>query len=351
MNHFNRRTFIKNTALASASLVLTADKKAIQARTGGKLLNAYYLRAHMYTIVPRQVQEDMKWMAGHGTDVVSIGILEQDLHSAVENVQIIAEAAAKAGLGLYVVPSRWGGMLAGAPKVPSVFSVLNPQTWILKKDGRPATNNITGVISSVHYPETMDFFKSSIDKIMSLWKVNGIIWDEPKSFVMDYSPAALEKLGATATLQDHVKAVIRFYAQVNDHIKQKYPQVATSMFGYANFEDLIVHEAAQTKNLDYFGCDGRPWRNEDGGKQEGAGKVLLGAGERFLEAAHRQNKKSLWLIENHNMDDADVALMEKRFPELLSKNIDQLIYYYYPRNIRNPDKAMKIIGRYIKKFK
>ena len=42
------------------------------------MLSAYYFRAHLYTIVPHQVQEDFSWMADHGTDAVVIGVLEQD---------------------------------------------------------------------------------------------------------------------------------------------------------------------------------------------------------------------------------------------------------------------------------
>src|SRR6056297_1848104 len=63
-----------------------------------KLLNAYYFRAHMYTCVPRQIREDMKWMADKGTQVVSVGVLEQDLWAAVENVEIICNEADKAGM-------------------------------------------------------------------------------------------------------------------------------------------------------------------------------------------------------------------------------------------------------------
>lgn len=348
----NRRNFIKQTTLASAGISLVPKGFAGNITAGrNKILNAYYFRAHMYTIVPRHVREDLKWMADRGTNAVSIAILEQDLTSAVENVTIICNEANKLGMKVFAVPSRWGGMFAGAPKVPSVFSVLNPQTWVLKKDGRPLTNSISGVISSVHYPETLDFFKTSLDKIFELWNIGGIIWDEPKSFIMDYSPKAIEKLGKDATLQDHVKAVVAFYSEINQHIKEKHPDVITNLFAYSNLSNMIVEEASKTQYLDYYGCDGRPWRNEDGGQQESEGKVLLGAGERYLEAAQQQKKKSLWLIENHNMKDADVTLMDKRMPEVLQKNIDQLIYYYYPRNIQNPEKCMNALARHLKNFK
>ena len=36
----------------------------------------------MYTCVPRQIREDMEWMAAIGTNFVCVGVLEQDLFAA-----------------------------------------------------------------------------------------------------------------------------------------------------------------------------------------------------------------------------------------------------------------------------
>jgi hypothetical protein len=350
-----RREFIKGATLASAGISwLPSIAGAVQKPENAyrsRILNAYYLRAHMYTIVPKQIKEDLQWMANIGTNVVSIAVLEQDLFAAVENVQIICNEAEKLNMQVYIVPSRWGGITAGAPKVPSLFSVKNPQTWILKKDGTPAYNDVSGVISSIHYPETAVFFKSSLDQAFKLWPVKGVIWDEPKVFTMDYSPRAVANMGKDATRTDNIKAVIKFFSDINQHIKDTHPDIATCLFGYADSPDNLVAEVAKTTALDFYGCDGRPWRNEDGGKQESPGKVLLGNGERYLRAAHSNNKKSLWLIENHNLLEADISLMDKRLPEIINTDVDHLIYYYYPRNTQNPDRAMKTIASHLKGFK
>ncbi len=70
-----------------------------------------------------------------------------------------------------------------------------------------------------------------------------------------------------------------------------------------------------------------------------------------MKAAHENAKKSLWLIENHNMAEDNIALMDKRLPEVINKNVDHLIYYYYPRNIQSPDKSMNTIAKHMKNFK
>jgi hypothetical protein len=117
------------------------------------MINAYYFRAHMYTLVPRQVREDMIWMADVGTDAVTIAVFEQDLYAARENIEVIHREAARVGLKLFAVPSRWGGQLAGAPKVPSMFTACHPETWVLNKDGTPYINPFCGPMSSVHHPD------------------------------------------------------------------------------------------------------------------------------------------------------------------------------------------------------
>lgn len=353
-----RRSFLKNglaTAAAAtipANLAMADEGFTIQNRpASANILNAYYFRAHMYTMVPRQVREDMLWMADNGTNVISVAILEQDLWAAVENIEIVCNEAAKVGIDVHAVPSRWGGIVAGAPKVPSIFTITHPQTYVLEKDGTPKTSPVSGRISSVHYPETLEFVKSTILKCINLWDIKGVVWDEPKTLGIDYSPMALKNLGANPAPEQQVQANADFYSDINQTIKEKYPGFITSMFLQANKPDIMVSGMAKTRYLDYYGCDGRPWRDEDGGKQEDSGKVLLGNGERFLDAAKNNNKKTLWLAENHNMLNEDAELMDKRMPEILEKNVDQLIYYYYPRNLESPDMIMNVMVRHIKKYR
>lgn len=347
----SRKQFVQTMSVGvSASLLTGPVFFQPFSKKRSKLLNAYYFRAHMYTLVPSQIRHDMKRMAEIGTDAVSVAILEQDLFAAVENVNIIAEEAHHQGMKLFVVPSRWGGMFAGAPKVPSIFSTQNPQTWILNKDRKPVHSSVSGVISSVHYHETFEFYTESIEKMMELWPVDGIIWDEPKNYRKDYSPKAVEKLGENASVTAHVQAASNFHSRVNAFIKDRWPEVTTNLFAYADLPDEYVEIIAKTEHLDYFGCDGRPWHHTDESKTE-SDKTLLGIGERYLAAARANEVKSLWLVENHNMAAEDIRLAKKRLPEVINHDVDQMIYYYYPRNLANPDENMDLIFNHMAKFK
>ena len=136
-------------------------------------LIAYYFRAQMYTCVPKQIEADTQWMADHGTNAVAIAVLEQDLFAACENIDFIAEAAAKRGMELYVVPSRWGGLVAGSPKVPSIFAASRPDTWAKNEDG--SNKLFFGGQCIIYHPDVFAFFTEKLDELLARWDVQGII--------------------------------------------------------------------------------------------------------------------------------------------------------------------------------
>jgi len=346
----DRRKFIASSAACALAGVSKTQSSIAQKPTlrSDRLINAYYFRAHMYTMVPRQVKEDLQWMRDMGCQAVSISILEQDFYAAVENIEIICNVASDLGMEVYAVPARWAGLFAGAPKVPSMFSITNPHTWVINEEGKTRQSQVSGVISSIHYPETVDFVKQKALEVFKLWDIKGIIWDEPKLVDgVDCSPMAIEKMGLIKEEKPHVQAFSNFLEDVNLSIKSEYPDKSTHMFAYSNLAGWKIDMLSRIKGIDSFGCDGRPWYSADGGKQETSGKVLLGedGGERFLTAAARENKKTLWLIENHNLAMKDLPILEKRLPEVLSKQVDHLIVFYYPRNLEDPDRIMNSIRK------
>lgn len=302
-------------------------------------------------MVPKHVREDLQWMADVGTNIVSIAILEQDLYAAVENIEIICNEAAKLGIEVWGVPSRWAGIVAGAPKVPSIFTTQNHETWRKNKDGSYASSSKTGRISSIFHPATFEFMQETAKEVFKIWNIKGLIWDEPKSLNKDYHELAIKKLGGNAKNEDYIDENVRFYSKLNKSIKSEFADKQIAMFLHASKNEMAVNKCAAIEGLDVFGCDGRPWYDSDAGKNESDGKVLLGGtGQRFIDAAKSNKKKSLWLMENHNMADEDALILEKRLLEVIKTDVDHLIYYYYPRNLSQPDKIMNIIRKGISKF-
>lgn len=340
-----RRAFF---ACAPAAALRAAPKRP-------EIVNAYYFRAHMYTMVPRHVRDDLRWMADAGCNTVTLAVLEQDLFAAVENIEFVCSEAQKLGLRVFATASRWAGLTAGAPKVPSLFSVKNPETWIRNKDGSPLwADRISGVISSVHHPATYQFFCESIDTLFKKFPIEGIIWDEPKGFRLDYSKTAVDKLGPDAPKEAHWKATADFYSRISRHVRDQHPRKTISLFIKADSSPVISGFAAQIAPLDYFGCDGRPWdletdkqfaegRNAD--QESGKGKTLIGPGEKIVALARKQGRKTLMLAENHNMPANMIPAMEAGLPKVIALSPDQLIFYYYPRNIEEPDRNMETIRK------
>ncbi len=318
-------------------------------------ISSYYFRSHTYTIVPRHVREDMQWMAECGTDAVIIGVLEQDLYAAVENYGIICEEAHRAGMQVFATPSRWGGLVAGCPKVPSIFSATNPKAMSQKSDGTPFIGWL-GPIASVHHPATFDFFCQSLETLFRLFPITGIVWDEVKNLGQrDYSPAARRALAGEDIddLRSHVDATAGFFDRVGAEILRMQPQTRIGMFLFANLKGYAVERCATIRHLHDFGCDGRPFRAEDRGISDSGGvlatKLLCETGAYFVDIARRCGKAPLFLIENHAMAEQDVPTMDKRLPEVLALGPEHLIYYYYPRSLKDPDRNMAVIARHIQK--
>lgn len=314
---------------------------------------AYYFRAHTYTLVPHQVREDMKWMADHGTDNVALGVLEQDLFAAQENIALIGEEAKKAGMQLYAVPSRWGSLVAGSPKVPSIFCALHPDALAMNEDGTPCLGAF-GPLASVHHPATMEFFCQSLEEMLSLFPIKGIIWDEVKNLhARDYSPAALKALegkdpGAPETTADSSAC---FFDRLGREALSIDPSLHLNLFLYGHLKGYAAERMARIEHLHDYGCDGRPFRLEDGGSSDSisgeARKSLCDQGPYFIDLARRAGKNALLLIENHGMNRVDDALMDKRLADVLALEPDHLLYYYFPRSLEDPYGNMAVLGRHL----
>lgn len=315
-------------------------------------LNAYYFRAHMYTCVPRHVREDMEWMAGAGTRAVTVGVLEQDLTAGVENLRLIADEARRVGLELWAVPSRWGSLVAGCPKVPSIFACRHLEAAIRDRQGN-IPDYFLGPRASVHHPATFEFFVASLRRLLTIAPFAGLVWDEPKIIgVPDYSEAARRAL-AGRDLDDpltHTRALADFFDRVGAAARALSPGLKLALFTFATRRDAHAEALAAIPHLDDFGCDGRPFGRADHGTgdsaDEPADKLLADDGPWFVATARARGKRPLFLIENHALKARDIPAMDRRLPEILAMGAEHVIYYYYPRSLEDPDATMAVLRRH-----
>ena len=290
-------------------------------------LTAYYFMGQDLCIVRRHVREDLAWLADAGTDNVAVGVHEFQLQRLGDaGLDIICDEAERAGLGVHAIASRWGGLIAGWPTAAGIFAATHPETWIRNADGSPLIRNFAGgAICSIYHPETLDLFRSSLDRMLDQWPFAGLIWDEPKTLEdEDHSEAAVKALGGPSTGETHVRNMADFFSEATRHARAKKPELVISCFVYAHFSDMIMRHFAAIEGLDYFGIDGLCRPNPGTYPRF---KTVFGNMDRANAACREAGVKSFCLVETGPGIPLEQTIGYVR--EFLKTPIDHLLYYYF----------------------
>ncbi|WP_422106278.1 hypothetical protein [Winogradskyella sp.] len=357
-----RREFTKLslTGLAAAGILGApyACANSHEKRKKPSLINTLYYRANTYHYNPAHIATDMQWMANHGSHALTIALSEVDFEKAHRNIETIVTEAHKRNLKVFFVTSRWAGVFAGAPKMPSLFAAKNPHTWSLNAEGKPYFHS-SGPICSIYYPEVEQFFMAYLDKAFNNFGFDGVVWDEPKAYQMDYSSKGKATLKAISGYADgsgealivHEGRYCDFISKLNDHIKTKHGDKVINFFAYPYLTESWIEQASKIRHLDYFGADGRAYPNTERPQVYTGKKFLLGEGNvgmRYVKKADEKHLKSMVLIENFKTKPDEYELLDKHLDTVITM-ADQLAYYYYPRSCEEPNKAMQIITDKLKK--
>ncbi len=319
-----------------------------------KLLAAYYFGAGYFTLVPENIRHDLDDMKSLGTDIICIGVTENDIDINTGNIQFIVDEAHKRGMRVFVVPSRMAGITAGQPVEPPLFGYHFPHTATLRKDGTPIVRKRHGILSSFYHPEVKTYFIETTKKMISTWDIDGIIWDEPKSTFIgwqDFSERAL-KNNPDSSYVVYMQDFASFFSDINQEIKSMNPEITIVHFDEACRNDTVIEVSATIKNLDYYGTDGKPYpKKYSPHTGNRATKVLPFYGEKYLKAARNNGLKTMMLVENQRLSLEEVTRMDETFPEILHMDVDLLIYYYYGFFNEAQEKNMQVIRKYIPEFK
>lgn len=323
-------------------------------KDSNRLLGAYYFGAGYFTLVPENIRHDLDDMKSLGTDIICIGVTENDIGINTGNIQYIIEECHKRGLKVFVVPSRMAGITAGQPVEPPLFGYHHPNTVTLRKDRTPVVRKRHGILSSFYHPEVKEYFLDMVTKMIDTWDIDGIIWDEPKSTVpewQDHSDLAL-KNNPDASFLTYMKDFAGFFSDINEEIKKQKPELQIVHFDEACRNDTVISVSATIKHLDFYGTDRKPYPTElsthEGNR---ATKVLPVYGEKYLKAARKNGLKTMMLVENQRLSKEEVEWMDEAFPQILKMDVDLLIYYYYGFFNDAQEANMKSIRRHIPNFK
>ena len=332
----------------------TPTKQAITATNPDKLLGAYYFGAGYFTLVPDNIRRDLDEMKKLGTDIVCIGITENDIKYNEANIKFIIEEAHQRGMQVFSVPSRMAGITAGQPIEPPLFGYHHPHTATLRKDGTSIVRGSHGILSSFYHPEVKEYFLDMVGKMINNFDLDGIIWDEPKSTYIgwqDFSPLALEN-NPDSSYVKYIEDFVDFFSDINLELKKQKPDLTIVHFDEACRNDTVITQSAKIKGLDFYGADGHPYPTE---KSEHVGnratKVIPVYGEKYLKAGRDNGLKTMILVENHYLTGEQLDHMEETMPEIIQMDIDLMLYYYYGFYKDDTERNMDITRKYIQEFK
>ncbi len=309
-----------------------------------RYLSTYYFHGQDLCIVPRHVREDVAWMADHQVDGVFVGMHDADLRGG--NTAMVCEIIREAGLDVWLIPSRVGGLVAGWGRQPNYLSVEHPQWWGRQADGSPRES--CGPQVSVFHPEVPEAVAETVSRMLGQCPATGIVWDEVKTLGgEDHCDAALARLGRPANEDDMVEGTVQCFSEINRHLKQAHPDLRIACFLYCYSEQHHIDRCATIHLLDEFGCDGKCHFSGESGVGEGGNKkVLMGGNDaRFAAAAEKNGHLPFTLLETQLLDGFTMDVTLARMPEFLSTKSGHLAYYYYPYGMANPDAYMPKMGR------
>lgn len=311
-----------------------------------RYLSTYYFHGQDLCIVPRHVHEDTAWMKANCVDGVFVGVHDADLQGG--NTAMVCNIAREAGLDVWLIPSRLGGLVAGWGRQPSYLSVDHPQWWARNSDGSP--RRCYGPQVSVFHPEVPDAVAETVTKMLRSFPATGIVWDEIKTFAgEDHSEAAIERLGHPAGQTDMIDGTVKCFSAINRGLKSEHPDLRIACFLYANSNQEHVDGGASIEQLDEFGCDGKCFNPDESDAGEGGGdKVLLGGNDtRFAVAARRNGCTPFTLLETQLLNEPAMVLTLSRLPEFLRRKTGHMAYYYYPYGLACPERFMPAIGKHM----
>ena len=136
------------------------------------MISAYCLDYNTWTCIPRHVEEDFREMVEMGIDTVNLSFSENDMAYARRTFEILVELAHKAGLRVFVIPSRIAGRFAGAPLMVS--------TWLAQHWEYKVPEDYWLPVACLECMEVRDWIKDFMRVLITDYEIDGIVWDEPK---------------------------------------------------------------------------------------------------------------------------------------------------------------------------
>ncbi len=316
-----------------------------------KHLSVYYFKGQDFCVDPRVIRADMERLAEAAVDSVCIAFHEGDL--AGSNLPLVCDEAKRAGLSVWAVPSRIGGLIAGWHRAVGNLSASRPDLWARHPDGNPV--NFFGPQISVHHPEAVVEFTRIVDQMLNTLPIEGIIWDELKcTDTKDHSEAAIKALGHPSDGgPEQFAATASFFSKVNRGLLDKHPKLQIAMFLYCWLEDELIEHCVKIDGLNEFGCDGACLLPEDEFEIEGGHtkKLLPENFKRFAKGAEKGGLRKFVLVETQRQKRGPVERSLEHLDQLFAQKPDHVVYYDFPREMEASDQLQPKLAEKYKQWR
>lgn len=308
------------------------------------MISAYCLDYNTWTCIPHHVEEDFQRMVEMGIDTVCLSFSENDMAYARRTFEILVELAHKAGLRVFVIPSRIGGRFAGAPLMASTWLVQHPQYQVPDEYGLPT--------ACIECDEVRDWMKKFLHVLVTEYAVDGIVWDEPKApTLVSHHPATLAKYGPEPTEQDMANSFCDFLAELTTWCHTLNPGLIQNLFCQKTDPEYFTRKVAATPYIEYFGYDGNLARQRVFKEPIQAAKYRIeDVWERTVAECASAGKKTFALVESMHMPREEHTAFEQAFDRYLTNyHPDHLSVYFYAHNADDPEALQEILSRTMKK--
>lgn len=308
-----------------------------------KLLTAYCLSYGNWTVIPRQWDECFGEMRDLGFDAVALSFSESEMKYARRTFEMQLAAAHRAGLEVFVIPSRLGGRLAGAPFMGSIWLNWHPAVRLPENSG----------VACVESPEFREWSLDFIRTMSGDYEIDGIIWDEPKAAdLMTAHPDTLAALGEGYGVEDLCRSFAGLIGEWTAAAREIRPELTVSIFNMPQTSPVFTGLCAGLPGIDYAGFDGgmslQSFYREAPSKHK---PYLWETWPRTLEECARSGRGTFGLVENMLLPASEHRAFAENLENFLeSASPDHLACYYYAHNNEAPEEAHRITTDLIRKL-
>ncbi len=331
------------TAVPAYNDVFCSHGKILLSSGGFVLLvTAYCLSYGHWTVIPHQLGESFYDMVDCGFNAVALSFSESEMRYSRRAFEIQVNLAHKAGLKVFVIPSRLGNRFAGAPLTPSMWVAAHPGSQV------PGVCNFIGPIGCLENADFRDWIKQFMHTLIVDYPLDGVIWDEPKSErCVSLHPDTIARYGDHPTEEQMEDGFIDFLSDIITYCHTLNPGLTMTIFNQKTSSTRFTRACAAIDGIAYAGYDGNLTRQSAFHEEPQWGKYRIeSVWDRTVAECREAGKGTFALVENMLMPKVELAVYERNLDNYLRNyRPDHLSLYYYAHNNEAPEEVHAVTRR------